>query len=142
MEEPQGGEANSSWGGPEVLPEKMIPAMSPAGQEEVMMGQRHSQGRKRMSKAEMRSSMAWHAQGAPAGYITGVKNLTGRVAGFWCGQGQISRALHAMVKTLDLVLLNLTLMVEGRTGIYCLLPCDKPSIRCLTWVISIDYLFL
>lgn len=29
--------------------------------------------------------MAWHAQGAPAGYIAGIKNLTGRVAGFCCG---------------------------------------------------------
>lgn len=42
MEKPQGGEASSSWGGPKVFPEKMIPAMSPAGQEGVMMGQRHS----------------------------------------------------------------------------------------------------
>lgn len=40
-----------------------------------------------MSRAEMRSSMAWHAQGALVGYIAGIKNLIGRVAGFWCGQG-------------------------------------------------------
>lgn len=53
---------------------------------------------------------------------------------------QISRALHAVLKTLDLVLLNVTLMAEGRTSIYCSLPCDKPSFRDLTWVISTGYI--
>lgn len=35
----QDGTANPSWGGPEVLPEKVIPALSPAGQEGVTMRQ-------------------------------------------------------------------------------------------------------
>lgn len=74
------------------------------------MAPRHSQKRNGVSKAEMRGSMAWCTKGALVGYAARTESFLGKPQVSGVGTVQISRALHAMLKTLDLVLalLNLT----------------------------------
>lgn len=73
-----------------------------------------------MRNAELRGSVAWGMQGALAGPTAGTESFPREQQVSGVGRAQLSRALHARLKTLALILLSFTLMAEGkRASIYC-----------------------